>query len=128
MQNNSSDSISYYDLYPEVDLNCDGGPGGVLSSIYFQTAAYFMYCGIFFIALFGNGLVCYVVHSSPRMRTVTNLFIVNLAVGDIFMTLLCVPFTFVPTLLLQYWPFGAPLCHTVSFTQAVSVMVSFLFH
>ncbi|XP_075215310.1 RYamide receptor-like [Lycorma delicatula] len=104
--------------------DCSGGPGGALSSIYFQVIIYLMYSAIFFVALTGNGLVCYVVHSSPRMRTVTNIFIVNLAVGDILMALLCVPFTFVSTLLLQYWPFGAPLCHTVSFSQAVSVLVS----
>lgn len=119
MQNNSS----FFDWYPDDPHNCEGGPGGFLSSVCFQMAVYLMYCGVFFVALFGNGLVCYVVYSSPRMRTVTNLFIVNLAVGDILMTLVCVPFTFVPTLLLQFWPFGAPLCHSVSFTQAVSVMV-----
>ena len=76
-----------------------------------------MYCFIFLLALTGNGLVCYVVQSSPRMKTVTNYFIVNLAVGDILMTLFCVPFSSVSTLLLQYWPFGTELCHTVSYSQ-----------
>ncbi|XP_039277855.1 RYamide receptor-like [Nilaparvata lugens] len=116
----SSNSIGDVDEW----LECDVGPGGALSSAYFQALVCLAYCLVFVIALAGNGLVCYVVHSSPRMRTVTNIFIVNLAVGDVLMTLFCVPFTFVSTLLLQYWPFGAPLCHTVSFSQAVSVLVS----
>lgn len=111
----------------EKEINvtdCSSGPGGVLSSPYLQATIYLMYSGIFLAALLGNGLVCYVVHSSPRMRTVTNLFIVNLAVGDILMTLFCVPFSFVPTLSLQYWPFGATLCKTFSLSQVMSVLVS----
>ncbi|XP_039276202.1 RYamide receptor-like [Nilaparvata lugens] len=103
---------------------CSDGVPGMLFSAYFQAAIYLTYSAIFVVALVGNGLVCYVVLSSARMRTVTNIFIVNLAVGDIMMTVLCVPFSFVSTLILQYWPFGAPLCHTVSFSQAVSVLVS----
>lgn len=93
-------------------------------STYFQTTVYIMYISIFIFALFGNGVVCYIVYSSPRMRTVTNYFIVNLAVGDILMSLFCVPFSFFPTLLLQYWPFGSVLCHLVNYSQAISVLVS----
>lgn len=91
---------------------------------YFQTTVYIMYISIFIFALFGNGVVCYIVYSSPRMKTVTNYFIVNLAVGDILMSLFCVPFSFFPTLLLQYWPFGSLLCHLVNYSQAISVLVS----
>ncbi|XP_021924354.1 RYamide receptor isoform X2 [Zootermopsis nevadensis] len=106
------------------NISCENGPGGVDTSPCYQAAVYIMYCFIFMLALAGNGLVCHVVQSSPRMRTVTNYFIVNLAVGDILMTLFCVPFSSVSTLLLQYWPFGAEMCHTVSYSQAVSVFVS----
>lgn len=95
-----------------------------LSSTYFQTTVYIMYMSIFVLALFGNGIVCYIVQSSPRMRTVTNYFIANLAVGDILMSLFCVPFSFVSILLLHYWPFGTVLCHLVNYSQAVSVLVS----
>lgn len=93
-------------------------------STYFQTTVYMLYILIFVIALFGNGVVCYIVLSTPRMKTVTNYFIVNLAVGDILMSLFCVPFSFVSILLLQYWPFGAVLCLLVNYSQAVSVLVS----
>ncbi|CAG2175289.1 unnamed protein product, partial [Oppiella nova] len=54
----------------------------------------------------------------------TNLFIVNLAVGDILMAILCIPFTFVSNLLLQYWPFGPFMCVIVCYSQAVTVFVS----
>ncbi|CAH0552736.1 unnamed protein product [Brassicogethes aeneus] len=99
------------------------GTESILRNVYFQTAVYLMYCIIFFVALVGNGFVCYIVMSSPRMRTVTNYFIMNLAVGDILIALLCVPFTFV-SLLKQYWPFGVFLCPVVNYAQALSVFVS----
>ncbi|XP_050684599.1 RYamide receptor-like [Leptidea sinapis] len=83
-----------------------------------------MYGVIFVAALLGNGLVCYVVQTSPRMKTVTNFFIANLAVGDIMMTLFCIPFSFVSMLILRYWPFGGVMCKIVNFSQAVSVLVS----
>lgn len=95
-----------------------------LNSPLFQSCVYIMYSIVFVIALLGNGLVCFVVQTSPRMKTVTNYFIVNLAVGDILMTLFCVPFSFVSMLVLRYWPFGAVMCKVVNFSQAVSVLVS----
>lgn len=91
----------------------------VLSVTWFQMTIYFLYTTVFVVALVGNGLVCYVVISSPRMKTVTNLFIVNLAVGDILMDLFCVPTTFISTLVLQYWPFGSKLCPGVNYSQVL---------
>ncbi|GBP76006.1 RYamide receptor [Eumeta japonica] len=95
-----------------------------VNSPLFHACVYFMYCTVFVVALVGNGLVCAVVQRSPRMKTVTNYFIVNLAVGDILMTLFCVPFSFVSTLILRHWPFGALMCRIVNYSQAVSVLVS----
>ncbi|KAK0168048.1 hypothetical protein PV327_001888 [Microctonus hyperodae] len=108
------------------DSICDNflSPSSVLATIWFQATIYFLYCTIFIVALLGNLLVCYVVCNSPRMKTVTNYFIVNLAVGDILMTLFCIPTSFVSTLILQHWPFGPEMCPSVNYSQAVSVLVS----
>lgn len=95
-----------------------------ISAYIFHICVYIMYGVIFIIALLGNGLVCFVVQSSPRMKTVTNYFIMNLAIGDMLMTLFCVPFSFVPMLILKYWPFGPIMCKMVNYSQAVSVLVS----
>lgn len=89
----------------------------------FSTVVYTMYVTIFVIALLGNVFVCYIVMQSPRMRTVTNYFIMNLAVGDILITVLCVPFTSVP-IMWQYWPFGAIMCPVVNYVSTLSVFVS----
>lgn len=95
-----------------------------LSSPMFHCVVYIMYGIVFLLALCGNGLVCFIVQNSPRMKTVTNYFIVNLAIGDILLTLFCVPFSFVSMLVLRYWPFGAVMCKIVNYSQAVSVLVS----
>lgn len=134
---NQTNAAIYAPLYPYIDgksfdgyivkdynvTSCDKDQMNN-DSTYFQTSVYMLYTSIFVLALFGNGVVCYIVHSSPRMKTVTNYFIVNLAVGDILMSLFCVPFSFFSILLLQYWPFGSLLCHLVNYSQAVSVLVS----
>ena len=83
-----------------------------------------MYITISLAALGGNGVVIYIIFAYKRMRTVTNLFIMNLAIGDLLMACLCIPFTFVSNLILQYWPFGSIMCLVVSYAQAVSVFIS----
>lgn len=52
--------------------------------------AYFI---VFAVGIVGNFCVIAVVFRSPRMRTVTNFFIVNLAVADILVIVFCLPAT-----------------------------------
>lgn len=111
-----------------MNFSCDGTDdsesGDLWSSVYFKSAVYLLYIPIFMFALLGNGTVCYIVQSTPRMRTVTNYFIANLALGDILMSLFCVPSSFISIYILSYWPFGIVLCHFVNYSQAVSVLVT----
>ena len=74
-----------------------------------------LYAAIFLVGLSGNSLVVYVVSRSAAMRTITNIFIANLAVSDIMMCLLAVPFT-PAAALLRSWPFGDVMCHVVPMT------------
>lgn len=82
-----------------------------------------MYGVLAFAAITSNMIVCYIVLSNQRMRTATNFFIVNLAVGDILMAMLCIPFSFPPNLIYGYWPFGKTLCVIMSYSQAISVFI-----
>ncbi|KAL1506143.1 hypothetical protein ABEB36_005560 [Hypothenemus hampei] len=121
-------NLEYNTAFPNfgLDLNesCDiVHPEYPTRNPIFSSIAYTMYGVIFVVALLGNVFVCYIVLQSPRMRTVTNYFIMNLAVGDILITLLCVPFTSV-TIMLQYWPFGASMCPFVNYISTLSVFVS----
>lgn len=49
------------------------------------------YLSVFIVGLVGNSCVIWVVARTPRMRTVTNYLIVNLAFIDIVVLLVCVP-------------------------------------
>ncbi|KAG5684063.1 hypothetical protein PVAND_013312 [Polypedilum vanderplanki] len=73
----------------------------------------------------GNALVCLAVWSNHSMRTVTNIFIVNLAVADFFVILFCLP----PTVIwdvTETWFLGETMCKVVIYFQTVSVTVSIL--
>ena len=83
------------------------------------------YSLIILLGLLGNSLVIYMIVRYRNMRTVTNFFIANLALADLLVDTLCLPFTLVYTLL-DEWKFGAVLCHMVPFAQALSVHVSIL--
>ncbi|XP_063708959.1 orexin receptor type 2-like isoform X2 [Culicoides brevitarsis] len=80
---------------------------------------------VFIMGLVGNALVCIAVYTNHSMRTVTNIFIVNLAVADFFVILFCLP----PTVLwdvTETWFFGEAMCKVVIYFQTVSVTVSVL--
>ncbi|XP_063981897.1 neuropeptide SIFamide receptor-like [Diachasmimorpha longicaudata] len=83
-------------------------------------AAYFI---VFVVGLVGNSFVIAVVYRSPRMRTVTNFFIVNLAVADVLVLVFCLPATLLGNILVP-WVLGRFMCKTVSYVQGVSVAAS----
>nr|QXU63433.1 short neuropeptide F receptor [Dendroctonus armandi] len=90
-----------------------------------QVLFFVIYTTIFIVGLFGNVLVCYVVFRNKAMQTVTNLFITNLALSDILLCVLAVPFTPLYTLLGK-WVFGGVICHLVPYAQGASVYISTL--
>ena len=58
-----------------------------------------VYLFIFLLCMVGNGLVCLIVVKNRRMRTVTNLFILNLAVSNLLVGIFCIPTTLVDNLI-----------------------------
>lgn len=84
-----------------------------------------LYTTVFVLGVFGNVLVCYVVLRNRAMQTVTNIFITNLALSDILLCVLAVPFTPLYTFMGR-WAFGRTLCHLVSFAQGCSIYISTL--
>lgn len=53
----------------------------------------------------GNGLVCMAVIRKPSMRTARNVYIINLAVSDLFLCLFTMPFSLVE-IAYKFWPLG----------------------
>lgn len=97
----------------------------IINNEFVQATFCLMYIAIFIIGIFGNVLVCYVVFRNKAMHTVTNFFITNLALSDILLCILAVPFTPLYTFL-ERWIFGKALCHLVAYAQGVSVYISTL--
>ncbi|XP_045107331.1 RYamide receptor-like [Portunus trituberculatus] len=116
------DHCNFTDTDLEVLLNSGTCTPSDFSS--YMPLIYQMYACIFVIALLGNTLVLYTVAANRKMHTVTNLFIANLAVGDLLIMVFCVPFSVASIIVLQYWPFGEVLCVFVNYSQAVSIFVS----
>ena len=80
------------------------------------------YAIIFILGVGGNLLVILTIRR-PHMKTVTNVFITNLAVADFLVCLLNVPM--VTTLgHLGYWPFGELMCKFLPSIQGVSLSAS----
>ncbi|XP_015598583.1 orexin receptor type 2 isoform X2 [Cephus cinctus] len=84
-----------------------------------------MHSVVFVVGLVGNALVCLAVYRNHSMRTVTNYFIVNLAVADLLVILICLPPTVVWDVT-STWFLGLQLCKAVPYLQTVSVSVSIL--
>jgi len=59
------------------------------------------YTIVFVVGIVGNSFVVAIVCKSPRMRTVTNYFIANLAFADILVLLFCLPATLVGNLFIR---------------------------
>lgn len=91
----------------------------ILEYIYPKTwtwALIFFHCIVFAVGLVGNCLVCVAVYRNRTMRTVTNYFIVNLAVADFLVILFCLPPSVVWDVTSTWW-FGTVMCKTVLYLQ-----------
>ena len=74
---------------------------------------------IIIVCLVGNAVICYVVIRNRRMWTGMNMFLVNLAIGDIAMSLLSMT-TPLQTAIIGEWTFGSgPICQLSAFCNSV---------
>ncbi|KAM9381683.1 neuropeptide FF receptor 2 [Phaethornis superciliosus] len=81
------------------------------------------YLLIFLLCMAGNGVVCFIVLRNKHMRTVTNLFILNLAVSDLLVGIFCMPTTLLDNIIAG-WPFGSLVCKMSGMVQGISVSAS----
>jgi hypothetical protein len=132
--NNSSEDAFLFPAFntsnfslAECDSGCDPGHcfdrelcmEDVLEYIRPSTSGWILillYGFVFVIGLVGNFLVCFAVWRNPSMRTVTNYFIVNLAVADFMVILICLPPTVIEDVAAS-WFFGRIMCKVVKFLQ-----------
>ncbi|XP_070556012.1 trissin receptor-like [Ptychodera flava] len=83
----------------------------------------FCYTLVFVPCVLGNILVIYVVAANRSMRTVTNFFLANLAVADLFVGICCI----LPDLfywISPTWFLGEVICKVYQFTKGMTTSVS----
>ncbi|XP_051987321.1 somatostatin receptor type 5-like [Xyrauchen texanus] len=81
-----------------------------------------IYLVVFVLGLTGNSLAIFVVLRYTKMKTVTNMYILNLAIAD-ELYILGLPFLTTHNVL-SYWPFGNFLCRIVMWADSISQFTS----
>ena len=72
----------------------------------------------------GNVLILFAVSVTPRLRTVINVFIVNLAASDLLVCLLVIPFT-VLSIVDRGWPLSLLSCYLIAYLYWMLIITSF---
>ncbi|XP_056009208.1 neuropeptide FF receptor 2-like isoform X2 [Ostrea edulis] len=83
----------------------------------------FFYLVVFLLDLIGNSVVIFTIYANKRMRTSSNILIVNLAVSDILVGCFCM-WVHLGNHITHNWPFGSFLCKFETFVQVVAVVSS----
>ncbi|TRY83203.1 hypothetical protein DNTS_035114 [Danionella cerebrum] len=115
---NNSSSFSHSNQYPNITYVDFYLHEPLVSAIFIVS-----YLLIFIVCMLGNGVVCFIVLRSKNMRTVTNLFILNLAISDLLVGIFCMPTTLVDNIITG-WPFGSLVCKLSGMVQGISVSAS----
>ena len=107
------------------DLNAsisavDDGAATKNSFYYIRLVCYVL---IFIVGVIGNVMVCLVVCRERKMKNVTNYFIFNLAVSDLSVLLICIPFDF-GEIVTGTFPYGAVMCRLIYPLQTMAATAS----
>lgn len=92
---------------------------------YLMIAIQFFYALVCLLGLLGNSLVIYVVLRFSKMHTVTNTYILHLAMADECF-LVGIPFL-IATMFMREWPFGTTMCKIYFTTTSINQITSSLF-
>ncbi|XP_045210937.1 cholecystokinin receptor type A-like [Mercenaria mercenaria] len=112
----------YPDLFKELT---QGNDKMIAVSLESKVLLSILYGLITFMSLVGNSLVIVTFAFDKNMRSVTNVFILSLAVADLMVTLTCVPIN-LGSAFDTYWIFGPFACKLVPFFMTFSVACSSL--
>uniref|UniRef100_A0A915DIJ0 G-protein coupled receptors family 1 profile domain-containing protein n=1 Tax=Ditylenchus dipsaci TaxID=166011 RepID=A0A915DIJ0_9BILA len=93
---------------------------------YCKVFAVVLYSSLSLVAFIGNSLILAVFFYFRRLRTPTNMLIVNLAVADLMISIFCIPLSYWHVIIFedQRWVFGAYMCKLFNYLQATAVFLS----
>ncbi|CAH3179371.1 unnamed protein product [Porites lobata] len=80
-------------------------------------------CFICLAASIGNVSLFLIVYKNPNLRTITNMFILNLAAADILVSMLSMPVTII-TIVNGCWVFGHTACVVLGYFTMLSFIAS----
>ena len=92
----SSNDTSSLDHETSKHIGSEFTAGQLTHKTIFTISLIILYAMAFIMGLVGNSLVIAVVVQNHHMRTVTNMFLVNLCIGDILVAVVCMPFSLAP--------------------------------
>ncbi|XP_021242592.1 C-C chemokine receptor type 8-like [Numida meleagris] len=102
-------SASYDNMYyPEQDIDCDFESIPAFASAFFPV----LYSVLFVIGLMGNALVVWILTVFKKIRAMTDVYLLNLAISDLIFVF-SLPFLAQYSLVSQ-WTFGNAMCKIVS--------------
>uniref|UniRef100_A0A8R1HL72 G_PROTEIN_RECEP_F1_2 domain-containing protein n=1 Tax=Caenorhabditis japonica TaxID=281687 RepID=A0A8R1HL72_CAEJA len=78
---------------------------------------------IFLLSVIGNSLVLIVIIKQRAMRSITNIYLMNLAASDMMLSVVCMPPTLV-SMVMNCWMFGNYMCKILAYLQPVVVTAS----
>ncbi|XP_068148025.1 somatostatin receptor type 2 [Drosophila tropicalis] len=122
---NGNGNASGNNHYPDYDddegfENCNRSNNFILKLI-----SMILYALVCIVGLFGNTLVIYVVLRFSKMQTVTNIYILNLAIADECF-LIGIPFLLY-TMQVENWSFGDYMCKAYMVSTSITSFTSSIF-
>ncbi|KAK6182596.1 hypothetical protein SNE40_010245 [Patella caerulea] len=121
----TADILKNYKVYANFSQGFDETEFDILRDKRWQIGIILLYVIVIVFGFIGNLLVVIVIVRYKQLHTVTNIFIVNLALADIALCLFNLPFQ-LHYQLTDNWAFGRILCHVINPTFGVPVFVSSL--
>lgn len=129
MNTTVSDVICLNSTYPVDCVNASDDPISVHDAFrlpwWQQTIFYAAFLVITVISAGGNLIVIWIVLAHKPMRSVTNYFLVNLAIADFLISILNMPFTVIFSMYQNWW-FGNFFCIVSLFISPCTISVSVL--
>ncbi|XP_007892742.1 probable G-protein coupled receptor 19 [Callorhinchus milii] len=121
--NKSSETLSSPSVGSRGELEVNGHYRvDINSTVHYQltpgelVAVSFVFSMLWLVSLFGNSLVCLVIHRSRRTQSTTNYFVVSMACADLLISVTSTPFV-----LLHFtsgkWLLGNVMCKLVRYFQ-----------
>ncbi|XP_065078955.1 somatostatin receptor type 2-like [Ochlerotatus camptorhynchus] len=116
----ATDDTGGNDTFPRSNFTC---PSTDMPTTY--TVFMILYAVVCLVGVMGNTLVIYVVLRFSNMQTVTNMYILNLAIADECF-LIGIPFL-IATMHMKRWVFGGAMCKAYMVSTSITQFTSSIF-